>query len=62
MFVALYTSSMLHNNGVVINFGGELVFKFETFPPPNDDEGGVGSLNYTLHFVKPLAMVKVKTH
>ncbi len=53
---------MLHNNGVVINFGGELVFKFETFPPPNDDEGGVGSLNYTLHFVKPLAMVKVKTH
>jgi hypothetical protein len=33
MFVALYTSSMLHNNGVVINFGGELVFKFEPSPP-----------------------------
>jgi hypothetical protein len=33
---------MFHNNGVVINFGGELVSKFEDPPPPHDDENGVG--------------------
>jgi hypothetical protein len=40
---------MFHNNGVIINFRGELVSKFKdpSPPPPNDDEGGVGGLNCT---------------
>jgi len=49
-------SSMFHNNGVVINFRGELVSKFDDPHPPNDDESGVSGLNCTLHFVKPLVM------
>jgi hypothetical protein len=34
-------SSMSHNNGVVIKFKGELVFKFKEFPPYVND-GNVG--------------------
>ncbi len=38
-------SSISHNNGVVINLENEPIYEYENFP--NDDEGGVGGLNYT---------------
>jgi hypothetical protein len=44
---------MSHNNGGVTNLGKKIVSKFEK-SPPNDDEGGVGGLNYTPCLVKPL--------
>jgi hypothetical protein len=42
---------MSHNNGLVTNLGDKLVFKFEK-SPQDDNEGGVGGLNYTPCLVK----------
>jgi len=38
-------SSISHNNGVVTNLEKKPIYEYENFP--NDDEGGVGGLNYT---------------
>ncbi len=56
--MAPYVSSMSHNSGVVIKLGGELGFKYEEFPP-NDDEGGVGGLNHTPCLMKPLVIMSM---
>jgi hypothetical protein len=56
--VAPYISSMTHNSGGVINLGEIFVSKSEK-SPPNDYEGGVGGLNYTLHLVKPLIIMSL---
>ncbi len=37
--------SMSHNNGVVTNLRGELLFEYKDSPPCEDD-GGVGSFNH----------------
>ncbi len=50
--------SMSHNNGVLIKFGGELESKYEEFPS-NDDEGGVGGLNYTPCMMKLLVIMSL---
>jgi hypothetical protein len=44
---------MSHNSGGVTNLGKKNISKFEE-SPPNDDEGGVGGLNYTHRLLKPL--------
>jgi hypothetical protein len=51
--VAPYISSMSHNNGKVANLREKSISKFENFLP-NDNEGDVGGLNYTLCLMKPL--------
>jgi hypothetical protein len=43
---------MSHNNDGVIDLVEEYISKSKN-SPPNDDEGGVGGLNCTLHLVKP---------
>jgi hypothetical protein len=49
---------MFHNIGGVINLGEIFILEFEKFPP-NDDEGGVGGLNYTPSMVKPLVIMSL---
>ncbi len=44
---------MSHNNGKVANLREKSISKFENFLP-NDNEGDVGGLNYTLCLMKPL--------
>jgi hypothetical protein len=56
--VVPYISSMSHNNVGVTNLGKKSIFKFEE-SPPNDDEGGVGGMNHTLHLVKPLVTMSM---
>jgi hypothetical protein len=46
---------MSSNNGVVITFGGELVFEYED--TLSNDDGGVGVMNYTTHVIKPLVIL-----
>jgi hypothetical protein len=45
--------SMSHNNGVVTNLRGELLFEYED-SPLGEDDGGVGGFNHTLDLVKPV--------
>jgi hypothetical protein len=49
---------MSHNNGGVTNLGKKIIFEFEN-SSSNDDEGGVGGLNYTLCLLKPLIIVSL---
>jgi hypothetical protein len=49
---------MSHNSGGVTNLGKKFVSKFEE-SPLEDDEGGVGGLNRTLHLVKSLVTVSL---
>jgi hypothetical protein len=51
-FVASYIFSMSHISGVVTSLGDKLVSKYEE-SPLDDNEGGVGGLNYTPCLVKP---------
>jgi len=46
--------SMSHNNGVVTNLKGELLFEYED-SPEGEDDGGVGGFNHTLDLVKLVA-------
>jgi hypothetical protein len=50
--------SMSHNNGVVTNLRGELLFEYED-SPLGEDDGGVGGFNHTPHLVKPLVLFKM---
>jgi len=56
-----YMYFISHNNGVMTNFEGELIFEFEesspSLPPKYNDECGVGGLNCTPCLVKPLVIV-----
>jgi hypothetical protein len=58
LLVVPYISSMSHNSGGVTNLGKICVSKFEEFPP-DDEEGGVGGLNFTFRLVKPLVIVSL---
>jgi hypothetical protein len=49
--------SMSHNNGVVTNLRGELLFEYED-SPLGEDDGGVGGFNHTLDLVKSLVFFK----
>jgi hypothetical protein len=49
---------MSHNNGGVTNFRKKFVLKYEE-SPIDDDEGGVGGLNYTPCLVKPLVTMSL---
>jgi hypothetical protein len=49
--------SMSHNNGVVTNLRGELLFEYKDFPLGED--GGVGGFNHTPDLVKPLVLFKI---
>jgi len=49
---------MSHNNGVVTNLRGELLFEYED-SPLREDDGGVGGFNHTVDLVKPLVLFKI---
>jgi hypothetical protein len=49
---------MAHNNGGMTNLGEKSILEAEE-SPPDDDEGGVSSLNHTLHLVKPLITISL---
>jgi hypothetical protein len=49
---------MSHNNGLVIKFGSEHVLEYmESLLDVNDN--GAGALNFTLHLINPLVLLKV---
>jgi hypothetical protein len=54
--VTPYTFSMSYNNSGVVDLGEKFVLGFEN-SLPNDDEGGVGSLNSTPCLIKSLVML-----
>jgi len=49
---------MSHNNGGVTNLGEKIISKSKK-SPPDDDEGGVGGLNYTPRMTKSLVIVSM---
>jgi hypothetical protein len=49
---------MSHNNGGVTNLGEKSILEFEK-SLPYDDEGGMGDLNCTPYWVKPLVSVSL---
>ncbi len=53
---SIYLFHVSHNNSMVTNLGAKPMFESKDFPP-DDDEGGVGSLNYSPCLVKPSMMV-----
>jgi len=49
---------MSHNNGVVTNFKGELLFEYKD-SSLSENDGGLGGLNHTPDLVKPLVFFKI---